>query len=150
MSYSMFDGFTLDVAIPDGFKDSSYHNDAMPSWTKVLTQDTEHRLVIWIDYADQSMSEVGGCRFTLEHYFEDGSCVCIEHSDNWQDILVELVMFEIIDLINADIVPFSIRSFAELHDYCDANMLGGMNDDMDVINAVTDKVNGWLMKGLAK
>ena len=91
MTYSMFDGFVLDVAIPDGFKDSSYHNDTMPSWTKVLTPDTEHRLVIWIDYADQSMSEVGGCRFTLEYYSEDSSYSCLAYSDNWQDILNALI-----------------------------------------------------------
>lgn len=91
MSYSMFDGFVLDVAIPDGFKDSSYHNDTMPSWTKVLTPDTEHRLVIWIDYADQSMSEVGGCRFCLEYYSEDSSYSCLAYSDNWQDILNALI-----------------------------------------------------------
>lgn len=143
MIYSMFDGFTLDVAIPDGFKDSSYHNDAMPSWTLELPNHA--RLVIYIDYADPAMREDDWYeRFALCHYDSASNYQEIVRSDDWQDILVCLVQRDIATLMCRNIIPASVSSFAELHRYCDANMLGGLNDNMDVINAVQDRIDAWL------
>ena len=53
MSYqSEFGGFDLDVEIPEGFEDISWHNDAMPSWW-----NPEKNLRLWIDYKDKKDSE---------------------------------------------------------------------------------------------
>ena len=45
-----FPDFTLDVEIPAGFTDNSWHNNAMPCWVKELPD--QHMLVLWIDYAN--------------------------------------------------------------------------------------------------
>jgi hypothetical protein len=47
-----FPEFILDVEIPAGFIDNSWHNNAMPCWVKELPD--QHMLVLWIDYADQT------------------------------------------------------------------------------------------------
>jgi len=60
----------LDVALPPGFTDESWHNDAMPSFAKELPNG--YFLKLWIDYADQSKSEVPMIsRFSLGLYNQD-------------------------------------------------------------------------------
>ena len=73
-------------AIPEGFKDVSWHNDAMPSFT-----NPDLRLSIWIDYADPEKREFPEMeRFSLHTVNEDGF---IEneaphvHTDDWNTIL---------------------------------------------------------------
>lgn len=44
----------LDVQIPLGFNDVSWHNDAMPSFQMKLPCGNSVRL--WIDYLDRSLS----------------------------------------------------------------------------------------------
>lgn len=60
----------LDVRLPPGFADESWHNDAMPSFAKELPNG--YFLKLWVDYADQSMSEVPmTSRFSLGLYNQD-------------------------------------------------------------------------------
>lgn len=60
----------LDVTLPLGFTDESWHNDAMPSFAKELPNG--YFLKLWIDYADQSKSEVPmTSRFSLGLYNQD-------------------------------------------------------------------------------
>nr|WP_166294334.1 hypothetical protein [Bradyrhizobium sp. 2S1]MCK7670896.1 hypothetical protein [Bradyrhizobium sp. 2S1] len=49
--------------MPQGFEDSSWHNDSCPNFTSA-----ELGLRIWIDYFDPAKREIsaGGSRFTLE------------------------------------------------------------------------------------
>lgn len=84
--------------------------------------------------------------------------------------LVEAMKRDIRGLIEAGRVPADIDSFSRLHDYCDANCLGGLCDEatlasmvkkfgghgpgnelpqgmIDLINAAQDSVNGWLAHG---
>jgi hypothetical protein len=87
MSYqTAFPDFTLDVTIPDGFRDDSYKNDAMPRFTRELPHG--QTLTLWIDYADRALSEYPeGERFLVELLSFDGDYVEQVASDNWQDIL---------------------------------------------------------------
>lgn len=72
-------------ALPDAgmFTDTSWHNDACPSFTSDLLG-----LLVWVDYPDVSMREhANGCRFILEKQeagIETGKTVC--ESDDWADI----------------------------------------------------------------
>lgn len=60
MTYqTAFPDFELDVTIPDGFVDASWHNDAMPSWVK--TFDDGRTLTLFVDYADSNLSEWRDC-----------------------------------------------------------------------------------------
>lgn len=60
---------------------------------------------------------------------------------------------EIHDLVDTEIVPDSVRSFSELHDYIDANELGGFCDEAGIDwslehrNIVQDSVHAWLSNG---
>lgn len=58
---------------------------------------------------------------------------------------------EVLDDIKAGIVPTTVSTFAELHDYVDANEYGGLCDDAacfdascDDINVIQDAVGRWL------
>lgn len=81
-----FPHFTLDVEIPDGFRDDSYRNDAMPRFTKELPESRE--LTLWVDYADRSLSEYDdNPRFLIELLDFDGNHIDSVQSEDWQAIL---------------------------------------------------------------
>jgi hypothetical protein len=73
--------------LPEGFVDTSWHNDACPSFT-----DDVLGLVVWINYPDADQREwEGSGRYGLTHLDEDG-----EHaqdlsrdidSDDWDEIM---------------------------------------------------------------
>lgn len=44
----------LDIELPEGFVDRSWHNDAMPCFL-----NKELGLELWVDYADPELSELG-------------------------------------------------------------------------------------------
>jgi hypothetical protein len=68
------------ATIPSGFKDSSSHNDAMPS----LFNDALD-LRIWIDYADVAQRETSdGNQFTV--VFERDNLTLFQ-SDDWDGVL---------------------------------------------------------------
>lgn len=68
-----FPGFELDFELPEGFEDTSWHNNETPSFDKVQPDGTILRL--WVDYADRSKStlppEEPYFRFSLARYTAD-------------------------------------------------------------------------------
>ena len=64
-----FPDFELDVTIPNGFEDVSWHNDVCPSFI-----DRDRRLCLWVDYVDRSKSEFPSnpYRFQLTEIDEEG------------------------------------------------------------------------------
>ena len=50
-----FPDFKLDVPIPAGFTDNSWHNDTMPNWIRELPDG--QMILLWIDYADPVMRD---------------------------------------------------------------------------------------------
>lgn len=67
---------------------------------------------------------------------------------------------EIVQLVKDGVVPKSVPSFGDLHDYVDANCLGGMCDDetfkkvfadeqkgVDHLNDIQDKLDVWIKDG---
>lgn len=71
-------------AVPEGFTDESWHNDACP-----VLGNEDTGLYIWIEYSDDNMRENGpdGGRFILEHRDEDGDPTTIIETDEWQEVL---------------------------------------------------------------
>jgi hypothetical protein len=51
-----FPDFVLDVEIPAGFIDNSWHNDAMPNWIRELPDG--RMVVLWVDYLDPAKREI--------------------------------------------------------------------------------------------
>lgn len=83
-----FPHFTLDVEIPAGFDDQSWHNNTCPSFEKKLP-DGQY-LIIWVDYADPEDREYGAefPRFSIDLHDSDYCHIeTLIASDNWQDIL---------------------------------------------------------------
>lgn len=73
------------------------------------------------------------------------------------EAMIARIKSEVIQLIQAGTVPTTCASFSELHDYCDANMLGG-GEDIDVesrewadfceqLNLAQNTVDAWLKAG---
>lgn len=90
MTYSKyFPDFVLDVTLPDGFADHSWHQDAMPHWI-----DDKAMLDLWIDYADPALREIqdGLGRFNLrkltdlDTYESDN----IISTDDWSEVLAAI------------------------------------------------------------
>lgn len=90
-----FPDFPVDTfpALPDGWADTSWHNDACPS-----AEVAAKHVKVWIDYLDPSMREFDGeLRFTVERLDEDR-----EHrsedpwfqTDNWEEVLAYVDAYE--------------------------------------------------------
>ena len=60
-----FPDFDYELTIPDGWTDSSWHNDVSPSIEKQFG-DIKYR--IWCDFADPERREVGGKQFVVATY----------------------------------------------------------------------------------
>lgn len=83
-----FPDFVLDVQIPAGFTDNSWHNDTMPNFIYDFGDCT--LLKVWIDYADENMREHPGApRFLVEYDVEGDSTASgmLLASDNWQEVV---------------------------------------------------------------
>jgi hypothetical protein len=61
-----FANYDDELSLPDGWIDTSWHNDVSPSFEKQYG-DATYR--IWCDYKDPEKREVGGKQFTV--YVED-------------------------------------------------------------------------------
>jgi len=81
----------------------------------------------------------------------------------WRNVAILRARAEVLGMIAVGQVPADVRTFSELHDYCDANELGGLcdegseiaglaspSDDDDACefaNAVQCAVDKWLRDG---
>ena len=88
-----FPDFKLDVPIPAGFTDNSWHNDTMPNWIRELPD--ERMMVLWIDYADPAMRDYPhNVRFVL--HLMDSSLTDVEESfasNDLNEVLEQLTDF---------------------------------------------------------
>jgi hypothetical protein len=88
MTYrNAFPTFALDVAIPSGWKDSSYRNDTCPSW-QTDSPVPHQRVRVFVDYADRSEREFPDeQRFNA--YVENdvsGTVHWFFGSDRWEEV----------------------------------------------------------------
>lgn len=84
---SEFPDFVLDVMIPEGFSDHSWHNDVCPRFEKNLPDG--RYLTIWIDFADKKDREYSNCeRFAVDLNNSDSTYLkTLIRSDDWQEIV---------------------------------------------------------------
>lgn len=92
-----FPEFTLDVEIPAGFSDESWHNDAMPSFVREF--DNGRTLTIFVDYAERAKSDYSERedwkRFSLFMGSVDGiEEDPIVYTDDWDEVLIAIEDFE--------------------------------------------------------
>lgn len=77
-----FPEIRIDVEIPEGFVDTSWHNDVSPSF--------EHAgldLKLWIDAEDPADREMPTPRYALWQGIEADEPVVLAQSDDWSDML---------------------------------------------------------------
>jgi hypothetical protein len=167
-----FPGFELPVTIPAGFVDTSWHNDASPSWEHPVLQ-----IRLWIDFEDPAMRELSHLgRYELTWLHPEQGLMAINHSEDFADIRqdiariawdVRVAKHMIMNDVMLGHVHPTVTMFEVLHDYVDANAYGGFCDDthpvwkppyanadggmnergMAVTNAVQNAVHLWLRHG---
>jgi hypothetical protein len=136
-----FPNFKLDVPIPVGFVDNSWHNNAMPCWFRKLSDD--QMVVLWIDYADPALRDhPQNARFVL--HVMDSTLTEINDSfisNDYDDILHKLNQI----FTNDRSEYISIVMSRELLRFCRENDLPFESAD-DLINRdnLTDFQCGWL------
>lgn len=86
-----FPSFVLDVPIPDGFVDISWHNDTMPSFQKKFADGS---LTLWIDFSHLCDREIAsGKRFVLSRSdAHDEHIEEIAITDNFAEIEAAIVL----------------------------------------------------------
>jgi hypothetical protein len=86
MTYKIeFPHYDDTITLPEGWTDTSWHNDVCPSFEKTFG-DTIFRL--WCDFKDPEKREVGGLRFTVCTYLnEDELKEDIGQSESLEDAL---------------------------------------------------------------
>jgi hypothetical protein len=113
--------------------DSSWHNDAMPHATLYLAQ-TEHPqpvIEFWVNYAAPEDREIGTLYevvFQRDWAAESGTDVMLwQGEDEAAAVIWERAARTAKSMI-AEIMPrpdlMACSTFCELHDHCDANVLG--------------------------
>ncbi len=63
-----FPDYDQQLSLPDGWVDTSWHNDVSPSFEKQFGAVTYK---LWCDYMNPDRREVGGEQFTVSVYIED-------------------------------------------------------------------------------
>lgn len=111
-------------ALPEGWIDTSYHNDACPSYT------SPDGVVIWIDYADPAQREFPGqARFTVTYLDADG-CHLVDDItldfDTFQAALDHAAMGNtsvdrLLEAIHENEFDFWVRDYGAAHAQAMAN-----------------------------
>ena len=86
MSYKTeFPRFVLDVELPPGFADVSYHNDGCPRFVNI-----EERVILFVDFADPSDRETpSDKRFVVMETDDEGQVLPVLFllTDDFADVL---------------------------------------------------------------
>lgn len=144
----------LDFTVPEGFEDISWHNDVCPSFAgKGFLLWADFKMVEWRELADTQRFAL--CLYDAENGPQPDDFLI--SSDNFDEIAafvkatekhsteqrkfigqrVTRAKAEVLAAVGLQqpfytrgkVVPFDISGFSDLHDYCDANCLGGMCED---------------------
>lgn len=156
-----------DVPRPDwlgeAWHDDSWHNDALPHCSLFLTPNEDDGPVVecWVNWADPKEREIPPryiVDFMRSYTAESGWDASLYEGEDEEQAKLFVQAAEIAKTIIADIwwdaKLSAAKTFSELHDYCDANMLGAqativdesgdVNEWADVLNAAQDIVDIYL------
>lgn len=125
-------------AIPDGWEDISWHNDACPSFEVMPETDARGAVRVWIDYPEPDRREVpGAARFVCFVDTMGGGDECtIYAGEDWQELLSAVLAFVFVETVrrvttpdefegirrrNADYKRQGMAGVCATHDVMDAN-----------------------------
>lgn len=115
------------------WEDTSWHNDSMPHATLYLTPDGNPQAVVefWINYADPAEREIGTLYevvFQRDWAAEDSRDEALWRGEDEAAAVIWERAARTAKSMIAAILPradlMACQTFAELHDHCDANILG--------------------------
>jgi hypothetical protein len=86
-----FPDYDDELSLPEGWVDTSWHNDVSPSFEKQFGEVTYK---LWCDYPDPDRREVGGEQFTV--------CVYIEDEVNFECIAQCNTLQQALDFVNKE------------------------------------------------
>jgi hypothetical protein len=134
MMFKEFAGVARPSWIGKQWDDNSWHNDAMPHATLELGGDTgdDPTVSIWVNFPDVADRELHrddtyGIVFSRVSSLDGGENMLYSGSDEHaarQWVMGAEMAKTIIAEIRANPALLRARSFSELHDLCDANVLG--------------------------
>jgi hypothetical protein len=113
-----FPDFKLDVTIPAGFVDNSWHNNVMPCWIREMND--ERVVVLWIDYSDPALrNHPQNARFVL--HVMDNTLTDVHESfitADYNEILLQLIdhFFPWIDCTYDQLMEFRGQLWAKVPD----------------------------------
>jgi hypothetical protein len=150
----------------DGVDDMSWHNDVCPSFGVGCTHLGEDVcLRLWSDHPNPELREMSPTpRYHVSftgYKSQEGNILATDDVAEAifcfrKSRLVIDTKYEILALIEKQVVPPHVASFSQLHDFVDANVLGGaekliewvgLDDACTILNAVQIEVNAWLAAG---
>ena len=131
--------------------DESWHNDACPSFTRYYPEIGEQTNIrLWVDHPDPGQREVQFLRFALSIeplcYAERGREEVIATEDLpellrtmiWTDRMITSRFREMKQLRGNGKLPRTVSSWADVHNFCDANVLGDAEALMEVATSAFD------------
>lgn len=142
----------LDFRVPQGFEDCSWKNDACPSWQangfklfadfamRERREFQQHERFVLCNCSDMEgtgdvllssndMNEIVAFIGAVEKYNTEQRTFIGQRVTRVKAEIVHAVACREPLAVGGKIVPDTIRSFGELHLYCDANCLGGLCED---------------------
>jgi len=134
-----FPNFILDVEIPAGFTDNSWHNNAMPSWHRELSDG--RMVVLWIDYADSDLRDnPNNARYVL--HLMDNTLTDVHESyvtDNYNEIIAQLIdqFFPCIDCSDDQLIDFRRQLWEKIPDNDNARNA----KELDLIAEIDQEIN---------
>jgi hypothetical protein len=134
-----FPDFVLDVEIPAGFNDNSWHNNAMPCWYRELPDG--QMVVLWIDYADPALRDnPNNARFVL--HVMDSTLTDVDDSfvtNDFAEIVAKLIdhFFPWIDCTYDQLIEFRAELWAKVPD----NDHARNSKEMEMIAEIDDELS---------
>lgn len=111
-----------------------------------------------VSFSNMFTGECAGTMFDPETRTES-NCACQCHDVDGAKLIEDaaaLMQSEILGLIRDGVIPAAVKTFADLHDYVDANVLGGADDlyqtlgsslSGDIVAAAQSQVAKWIAAG---
>ena len=124
--------------------DQSWHNDTCPRFGRQYPEIGEETLLnLWVEHPDPNSRESGGRRFAIQIVPEgcpDPVYPVLDTDDVaeavrtylWTDRMIRTRFAELRGMIDDHELPRCVNNIGDIHNFCDWNMAGDVEELMDV------------------
>jgi hypothetical protein len=129
-------------------QDQSWHNDTCPCFGREYPQIGEQVcLKLWVDHPDPDRRESGDRRFAIQivpQGYPDPVCHVLDTDDVaeavrtylWTARMIRTRYAELKDMIDGGQLPRCVNNIGDVHNFCDWNMAGDVDELMDAAASV--------------